>query len=172
MTFRAACVGLALIVLLAGAVACTDGGGGVRSGPLTLAEYFDELEGSSTDLDERAASLVETLEASDDVEELKEAAGQYPDVLGDFLEDLEALEPPGEAAAAHEDALDAGREFLDLLAGAVDDAEQAETEAELLEVFGNDELVSATTAFSETCVALQTIADDNGIDVDLGCELL
>ena len=162
---------LALLALSTGALACADGDGGGPSGPLTLAEYFDELEGVARDLDERTASLVETLETSDDVGELREAASQYPDILSDFIEDLEALEPPGEAAAAHQDTIDAGEAFLDLLTGAVDDAEQVETEAEFLEVFGSDELLSASTSFSETCVALQTIADGNAIDVDLGCEL-
>lgn len=165
-----ACAGLALLALLMGAVACTDGDVSGPSGPLTLAEYFDELEGASGDLDERTASLLETLETSSDVGELKEAASEYPDVLSDFIEDLDALEAPSEAAAAHQDAIDAGQAFLDLLTGVVDEAEEAETEAELLEVFGSDELAVASTAFSDTCVALQTIADDNEIDADLGCE--
>jgi len=159
-----------LTVLVLGQGACSGGDGkGGGGGPLTLEEYFDELEGSSMDLDERTASVADTLATSDDLDELKEAASQYPDILGDFVEDLEALEAPREAAAAHQDAIDAGQAFLDLLEGVVDDAQQAETVDEFGGVLGSDDVAAASTAFTRTCVALQQIADGNAIDVDLGC---
>jgi hypothetical protein len=161
-------VTLALLALGASAVSCNDGGGG-GGGGLKLEEYFDELEGASTDLDERTASLVETLETSGDLEELKEAASQYPDILGDFIEDLEAQEGPSEAADAHQDAIDAGRTFLDVLSGVVDEAEQAETVDEFVSALASDEVETASDAFTRTCLALQAMADDNEIDVDLGC---
>lgn len=162
---------LALLVLGQGACSGGDGGnGGGRLRRLTLEEYFDELEGSSTNLDERTASVADTLATSDDLDELKEAASQYPDILGDFVEDLDAIEAPVEVAAAHQDAIDVGQAFLDLLAGVVDDAQQAETVDELRGVLDSDDVASASTAFTVTCVALQEIADDNAIDVDLGCE--
>ena len=158
----------ALLGLLLVAAACDDGGGG-SAGALTLEEYFDELEGSSAELDERTASVVETLETSDDLEELREAASQYPDILGDFVEDLEAQEAPGEAADAHQDAIDAGVAFLDLLTGVVDEAEQAETVDDFVAALGSDAVETASDEFTRTCLALQSMADDNRIDVDLGC---
>jgi uncharacterized phage infection (PIP) family protein YhgE len=156
----------ALVALGASAGACGDGGGG---SPTALEEYFNEVEDSAGTLDERTAAVAATLETSDDLDDLKNAAGQYPDILSDFLEDLQALPPANEAAALQQDAIDSGQAFLDLLSDAVDEAEQVETEAEFVAALASDEVENASDEFTRTCLALQALAGDNDIDVDLGC---
>ena len=88
------------------------------------------------------------------------------DRLDDRLTDLDALEPPTEAAGAHEALLAASRAL----------AEESRGYADLLEGVHGDDLggVEAPASFTEAefavdtaCEDLQTRADEAGADVDL-----
>ena len=157
---------VALLVLLA--VAC-DGGGG-RSGPLTLEDYFQELEGPASVLDGDSNALDGELAAVDTVEEARAVFTQYPGVLQAFLDDLDEIDPPAEAADAHNETLETGAAFLTEFQNAIDSASDATTFEELLAATESEAFVTASDAFTATCLALTGIAADNGITVDLGCE--
>jgi transketolase N-terminal domain/subunit len=59
--------------------------------------------------------------------------------------------------------------MLEAFQGFVDQVTQAESLEELAEAFGDTELEASGDRFEQVCVALQGVADDNGIDVDLDC---
>ena len=157
---------VALLVLLAGA--CDDGGG--QSGPLTLEDYFQELEGPATVLDGDSNALDGELAAAGTVEEARAVFTQYPGVLQAFLDDLDEIDPPAEAADAHNETLETGAAFLTEFQNAIDSASDATTFEELLAATESEAFVTASDAFTATCLALTEIAADNGITVDLGCE--
>ncbi len=164
-------VGAMLLALSTVAGACGGGGGG---GKLTLEEYFQRLEAVSTGYEQRGDALFESFGEEFDSEEEQIRATQefwkdFLVLLEEFIGDLGDVDPPSEAAAVHEDSVDAGADMLMAFQEIVDQVTQAETLEELAEGFEDIELEESSDRFDQTCVELQGIADDNGIDVDLDC---
>jgi len=83
--------------------------------------------------------------------------------------ELDDLNPPEEAAAAHEEAVVAGTELVVMYDNADTVFETAETIDEATLVLSGPGFLDAQARFAASCVALQGIADDNGIDVDMAC---
>lgn len=123
------------------------------------AERFDKLEG-------RLQPGLAPDEALDLVQEL---IPQQIAILRDLLEGMEELEPPAEVADAHQEAVDALRAFIDLSEDIRDQAAEAESFAEVTELLGSEESVAADQRLVETCQALEQVASDNGITIDLDC---
>ena len=170
---------IAFLALVAGltlafgilAAACGDGDGdGGGDGGLTLEEYFQQLETLSTKLDDDAGALGEQMQATQDVEEGKAIFAQFVGVLEAFVADLEALDAPDEAQAAHDEAVAAGSAFLAEFQSAVDASQDATTFEEIFAATESEGFTGADEAFTATCVAMEGIATDNSITVDLGCE--
>jgi hypothetical protein len=160
-----------LALALAFAAGC--GGGGDA---LTLEEYFDEVLALSETFDAEGSALEEQFNAENPTtdEERIELAEEFFNealtVLEEFVGGFEDLDPPPETEAAHEETVSAGNAAIDSLHEIIDQVGEAETQAELEELFV--QFLGTGTAFdtfSKTCFSLQEIADDEGIDVDLLC---
>ena len=171
---------LALItaVLLAfGALAAGCGGGGT----LTIEEYFQELGRLNASAEERIDAVYEaafaevdeanfeSLPLEEQVEVFKDIFDAFPPLLENFLDDAKDLDPPAEVEDLHNDSVRAGDDFLEAIrdvAGQIDDV-QSQVE---LDALAEDEATDAASErFDQACVALQDLADENDIDVDLAC---
>jgi len=162
----------AALVLAFGTVAVACGGG--NGDGLTLEEYFQRLEALSTDNDQRGVALFESFgeEFSSEEEQIRatqEFWKEFLVLLGQFVNGLDDIDPPAEAEAAHEESVDAGAVMLKAYQELVDQMAEAESVSELAEGFGDIELGASSDRFEQACVALQGIADANGIDVSLNC---
>lgn len=156
---------LMAIAAVAGAAGWACFGGGDS---LTLEEYFEELERADDEFNERGDQVFESEPAS--VDEARDQLGQLPDIVGDFIDQLEDIDPPEEAADAHEQAIDSGRELQGQLEDVVDEIENAESFEEVAAALASDEFAELGAGFEEACTELQRIADENEIDATLDCE--
>lgn len=167
-------IGMAALMLALGAVmsSCDDGGG-----ELTLDEYFEGLAKLDAEHDERATELEEKAnEALASAESAEDAIKAFQDQMSgaleagkDFVDGIDDLNPPAEAEEAHEAAVEAGREVIEAFEAEKEALDDAESLDDVDAAFSGDfETVAAS--FEQTCLALQAIADDNGIDEDLDCE--
>jgi hypothetical protein len=170
---------LALGASMLGIAACggDDNGGGGDSGvreELTLADYFStyqainkaaeeqfdsiapDIGGSDATLDERKLALVAFLE-------------EIRDIAREFVAEFEDIDPPDEAQALHEDSLGAGNDLVEAIDGIIDDVEDFDSLSDILD-FDVPELDAASERLDAICADLQKLADDEEIDVGLGCE--
>jgi hypothetical protein len=172
---------LALIVALLlslGAVvtACGDDDGDGNGGALTLDEYFEEAgalnDAFSEQGDELDVDMEEALAALEDEGEILDLFDQsFSDQLDnvrDFVNGLADLDPPAEVKDAHDEAVEAFRDFTDLLEDYLDDLGDAESFTDF-EVLDDTALNEANELVAAACLAVEEIAADNGIDVDLDC---
>jgi hypothetical protein len=163
---KAAAAAALMGVAVFGGWACSDDSGEA----LSLEEYFQKLDEAENKFTESGDAVFEGTSEEPTPEELEEVLGEFTDVIGTFVSDLEALEPPEEAQEAHDAAVAAGStasDAYDELVEAAGDAESAEA------LFNSPEGEAANTAveaFSEVCVDLQEVADSNNIEVDLNCD--
>lgn len=161
------------------AVAACSGGGGRDE--LTLVAYFSALEdikptvperadpiappdigGSDATLDERKSALVSSLE-------------ETRAVVHEFLAELEDMNPPDKAQELHGDSLAAGRDLVKAIDRIIADvANVADVgdfpPSDIFVFFAYPEFVSAGERLDAICANLQKLADDEAVDVDLGCE--
>jgi hypothetical protein len=145
--------------------ACTSSDGSA----LTLEEFFqqvDELDNRSND---QFGELDSQLGVDPDIDAFIEIFPQYVDVFDDLLAGLEDLEPPAEAKDAHDEAVEAGQAFREEFAGLVENAGDAATVDEVFAA-ADEAFDAADQRFTDACLALQGIADENSITVALDCE--
>lgn len=171
-----------LAVLLLALVAAASACGGDGASPLE--RYFQQLEDTRDELNQRFTTLQDEFEtaltsgASDAA--VTEAARDYYggnlSALEDAISRVEEVEPPAEIAEAeqsHEEFVAAMKDlalvFEDLSARAESAASVSELEDSLAEV-DRGEFDAVTGRFGQACLALQGIADANGVAADLGCE--
>jgi len=169
LLFAAGAMGL---LLAFGAVtgACKNGGGG---GALTLEEYFQQLDELDDEFETRSNEIDSTIESLSDEEFLEQAPellGEQADLVEEFLDGLEDLDAPEEAAALQDEALSAGREVVELFRGLVEDIDAAETVDDVFAVFDQEDFNAAIDRFDQVCLDAEQLAADNGITIDLNCE--
>ncbi len=174
---RSFLTGCLLLLALAGTLLFTATcAGGAEGEELTLEEYFQEVEKLYAGKRKRAEETWATL-----YEESPESEEEFAGVLGDvvdgsrdigawFRDGLDRLNPPSELESAHDDlvaAYDKGVRVLEDL-----DIGDLESEADLAEVASDVERQSAGIGEEQerACFALQAIADENHVLVDLRCE--
>lgn len=175
LTILAATVLLAVVAI--GAVACSDD----SSDTLSLEEYFQKIDSVQNDVD--AGFATQEASASEPAADAsgEEIAAFYRDnittnaeLLRDGAKALDDVEPPDEAAEAHAAivaALNAAADALDTGAeGIPDSATMEELDALGETIFNSEELNAAFQGITDTCNALEQIATDNGIEVDLACD--
>jgi len=162
-----------LIGLAAFGVACKNGGGG----GLSLEEYFQQLDKIQNDTDATFA----TQEASTD-EPAEDASGEelatfFRDSITGSLEvlrgaaaDVGDLEPPDEVADAHDDFVAAINDLVAAIDDVVGSIPDTMTFAEADAIFNSDDVNAADEQFTAACNAMEAIAADNDITVDLSCE--
>lgn len=152
-------------------LSCRGGGSGDA---LTLAEFFTELEAldakfetDSSELDAQYADLSDEEVLAQAPELFQEQA----DLVTEFVDGLDELEAPDEAADLQEEAVSAGRGVVDRLEGVLDEAGDAETLDELFAVFENDaDFTAAIERFDQVCLDAEALATENDITVDLNCD--
>ena len=175
---RARAVLAALLLAIAAAGVACGGGGGEdgASGALTTENYFERLEEIAVQYDEEGLAIEEEFDfttAQSEQELIARAQGFFREgreVFGTFVENLVDLDPPDELAEAHNEAVASGRDALERFSELAELVQDVETEAELLAAF---EAVSpedeALERFSASCLALQSLAEEHGVDIDLRC---
>jgi len=153
-----------------------NGGGG-----LSLEEYFKQIDEIQNDTDATFA----TQEASTD-EPAADASGEElatflrdsmtgsVDILRAAAADVDDLEPPDDVADAHDDIVAAINGLVaawdDMADSVPDTLTLAELENPDATFFNSDELDAADEQFVAACNALEAVAADNSITVDLACE--
>ena len=168
-------VGALLLALSAVAGACGGDGG------LTLEEYFQRIDVLGNDLDDEIDRLGEEFdeaaEKAETEEEVIEAFRDFMDRLaalfGDFVSELESIDPPSEVEDAHNEIVAVQAEGLELLEDLDERAQRAESVSDVEEVGAELEgpvFTDVSDRGEQACFALEAIADANGIDVDLECE--
>ena len=166
----------ALLLALGSIVAACGGNGG-----LTLEEYFQRLDTLGGDFDDEIDRLGEEFdEAADEAEteeevidDFRDFSGSMTELFADLVADIERIDPPSEVEDAHNELVAAQREGRDLLEELNERAQRAESVSDVEDWSAEFEGPVSTAISDRTeqaCLALQEIADDNDIDVDLECE--
>ena len=160
-----------VVLAFGGLAAGCDGDGG----ELTLEEYFQRLDATFQDADERGEALGDPGGIVGDpqlsLEQKRDAVtaffNEFLAIITDVTGNVEALDPPAEVEDAHSDLLTALRGFQQSAPGAIDKVDTAQSESEF-EALG-EEFHSGGEGLEPACLALQAIADQNNIAVDLQC---
>ena len=162
---------ISVLVVTVGSVAAACGDNGDE---LTLEEYFSQVETYMDDLAERVSIEAFTQPDIDaPLEEQREIFSGFwttfsEQVGGVFLDDLDALDPPSEAQDAHNELLQAAKDFAANAADVVEALGNATSEEEFDEAFA---LLDRGGDLGLGCEKLQEVADDNDIQVTLNCKL-
>jgi hypothetical protein len=166
---------MALVLSLACAGGVKDKDSASGPGPqLSLDEYFHELSAAFDRLEqatERSAQPPDPRSAGSP----EELLGLFQDSITDlgssaaaFISEVEALEPPEEAADAHQEFLQALRSDYERISALAKDVREAESvEAATSAVLAG---AAPLAASREPCRRLQSIAEEHSIGVELACE--
>jgi hypothetical protein len=143
---------------------------------LSLQEYFSKLHQLQVPFEQNArdreAELQSSLQGATDQEALSLAKGDLEDIvaaLDDLVADLEAIDPPKEAEEQHKEFVAATRAIRDAAADAIARFDEFASYDELVQFFTTD-LAEVGQRGNDACNALQAVADDHRIDVDLSCD--
>jgi hypothetical protein len=156
-----------LIALLA-ALACNGGGGP------SLDEYFADLQRAISEGDAQVDELP-TPDLTGSFETARDDAAQYYDDYATRTEDiihaLDGIEPPDAAATPHDRFVEALRALPSATYIYADRIRDAVTEAEFQAAYADTAEGEAIVAeVAAACDALQSLADENEITVDLRCD--
>lgn len=137
-----------------------------------LEEYFQQLETSFQSIQGRFDTLeeefpqafVEPAATRDALDAIAEVAGESRDALGE-------IDAPDETRQAHNEFLDSTAAYQGFLEDVVGQLAGIDSMAEVQQVLADNEseLDAARARGGAACNALQDIADENDIVVDLGC---
>ena len=166
------------LLLGVGAVAAACGNGEEE---LSLEEYFQKLQTISNDIKEREEGLDAQFETAFDPETSPETTidivesvlSQGASASREAFDDVDSLDPPSEVEDAHNEFLREGRGRTELLESLADQAAEVESLSGLEDVFAefeDPEFETAAVRFDDACRALEQVAADNDIEVDLTCE--
>ncbi|HEV8564342.1 MAG TPA: hypothetical protein VGR41_05475 [Actinomycetota bacterium] len=160
---------MSTVVLAIVAAGC--GGGG-----LSLQEYLTTMDGLQSSFQQKSedsqtevqAALQEVTSNEDALTVFRGYLEESLAAIDEQLAKLEGLDPPSEAESEHEDLLEAGNAIRDSLADVIDRYGEFGSVEEVAQFFTTN-LGDAEQQGTDACNALQAVADDNEIDVDLGC---
>jgi len=142
-----------MLVLSLGLVAACGG-----DDALSEEEYFAKL----TELD-KVADEAGDEPSGDGDPTVGQIADTFTEIANDYISGLEDIKPPEDLEDEHQELIDAIKEFAETIPGVRDDlGDDAPGE----EFFGEIDFERADAAFC----ALQKVADDKGIEADVGCE--
>ena len=151
----------------------TEGDEGGSEEQLTLEQYFQRFEAVVADLNDLFAALLtqfpQAFEDPAQAPEFFEASAAH---LRGGLDQLDDINPPLEVVELHNDFLDAGRNTAKAIEDFADQLADVESVQELQEALEplDAQLAPVERRFDSACLALEGIAADNGIAVDLDCE--
>ena len=158
------------LLLGVGAVAAACGGGEEE---LSLEEYFQKLETISDDLRERGEAFDPETGELPNIDTLQRLLSEGVSAFQDALNEAENLDPPSEVKGAHDTFLQEARARMEVFESLADRAAEVESLSGLEDVFAEFEdpdSEAADVRFDDACRALEQVAADNGIELDLGCE--
>ena len=156
-TFTMLILGLALVFgVLIGLLAIF----GEGESELALTEYFQQIDPIVSGIDDRTGAQV--------VDEPAQAFIIWQLALGFTARDLDAIDPPKEVAAVHQELVDAIHEEEAAVANLADQHPEVQSldEVERLRD-GDEDLLLAYGHTGEACAKLREIARANGIEVEL-----
>lgn len=164
------------LILVAGIVlltaACGDDDG---EDATSLEEYFGEVETILQESGDRFAELGSDGLTAEDIQDPEDAVALYEearDIVGDSLDSLRELDPPGEASREHEELVVAANNYVHELDAFVAQLQAAQTVDDVRALFANipgSPLDEAANRLDTSCLQLQDVATARGIDADLGC---
>ena len=149
------------------------------SDPLTLDEYFAELEAIDADVDSQFEALFADFPEDEDLfadegnlEVFKDLLVGFPRITSDLIDSAKDLDPPSEVEDAHNHLVDTGEALLVAFEEGADVIGAAETMAEFetLNLEVEPTIDAAQAAFEGACLAVLDIATANGIHVSVTCE--
>ena len=155
-------------LLTASAAAC--GGGG---GALSLEDYFQELDTILADVEAELDDLDEQYpDVFVDPDQTRDSFDKAIPLVEGAVGDVRDLTPPEEAKDAHQEFLDAADDVLEAYGTLSDRVEDVESEDELDQVLTelDAEVSPVFERIDDACFGLQSVADDNDVDVGLNCE--
>jgi hypothetical protein len=164
-----------VLAIVAGSLLLAACGGGEGEG-LSLDEYFQQFdaieEGMKTDttaLDEQSVGII-----GEDIQATQDYVAGYHDIVEQGLNDVKALQAPSEVGDAQDEFVAALSNMISLWDDLSDRLADVETTSELQDLLvalqGETQWLEASQQFTDACLELQGIADENGIDVTLDCE--
>jgi len=157
-----------LIAMLLLFAACGD-----DNDPASLEDYFGGLEAASVAYDEAAAPIDAELNAPDDpLGDFKRLIPGFLDNLDAFVDALERMEPPDLVAAEHTSTVEHGRMVQVALEGVIAELDAVGDLDELYAFYEGPAMTAMAAVgeqFTDGCRELQSIADLEGIEVDLRC---
>ncbi len=168
----------ALLALVAVAAACKSGGGGTSTAgstalgtagpPLTLQEYFQHVQALDSRASQRLAVIGQALTpASSDEQKLsvvRDLATGLAAIDKDLRDGLQRITPPPEAKAAHQAAIEALTQHINLAETASDPSTN-----DPLAILTSPEAGVADASLSKACQDLRHLAAARGIAVTLSC---
>jgi hypothetical protein len=138
-----------------------------------LEAYYQELDAAENAFrqeQDAAQERFNLITETTPVEDVADILLDLRSAIDRFVADLEAIDPPAATEAPHAETI-AGFQFVSgLIEDAVAAADSGATVEEVFAFFETAEATEASDALDATCDALQAIADQNGIVVDLSCE--
>jgi hypothetical protein len=164
---RIAVVGCIIVAAGAATWGCND----KKDKELTLEEYFQKVDAIDNDSTARTDAVFADLGDDSEMQEFQDAFKAAAPILADAARDFDDLNPPDEAKNEHDAMAAALNNFADKMgdiADAVDDID-ASTPDELFAAIDEQGFTDANNAFTEKCLALQELATDKGIDVEIDC---
>jgi hypothetical protein len=182
----------AVVVVLALVAAACSGSA------LSANEYFDQVNALTEELDQAMDDLgavyeadlntsIDTLRLERDLSDPSELAAFMSDLtdtaiaktvvwldgteepLRAFLAGLEDMKPPEDVQLAHNSLISAAQSAVAVLPDATAQVRTVATAVDLAAVVENSPFAEATVELQNACLALQTVATDKEIDVQLDC---
>lgn len=152
------------------ALAC---GGGSEGPPLTLEQYFQQLEAIDNTSQARFERIGQQLSEQQPPEQaLGTIRDVYPEVvatLQDLLDGMERLRPPAEVKSEHDAAVDALRTSVKVAEQNAKSIASATSFNQVTDRLNSQESTDASKKTSDTCAALEKASTDRGSNVDLDC---
>jgi hypothetical protein len=152
------------------------GGDGGEGEELSLEEYFQQFDAIEEAMYTSIGALEEEAEGviGEDIETTQDYIAGYHDIVEQGLNDVRALQGPSEVGDAQDEFATALSNMISLWDDLSDQLADVETTSELqdllLEIQNDTEWLDTSQQFTDACLELQGIADDNGIQVVLDCE--
>jgi hypothetical protein len=174
-------VKLALTALSAAAFAGMASACGGGDGDLALGEYFERVKAIHEVGEKRFAPVTDDFSTvgdpkaavQDRIEALRNALNGLVAANRARADDYDRLDPPSQVEEQHNELVGSISAVADLWAGLGVRAEEVDSQSDLKEFlaeFEKREFVEVLEGPGRVCVALQTVADENNVKVDLACD--
>lgn len=143
-----------------------------EEGSLSLEEYFEKVDELDDQQQSRSQELEDALDELGDeatVGEIADSFDQQVEVVNDFREDMDGIEPPEEAEELHQNVLDTLEAAAEQLSDLLDQFREADSVEEGFALFEEANLDAVESA-DAACRELEQLATDNNIEVDFNCD--